>query len=235
MNHALLKMARLALMVASMVSVQTAVACLPVGGSGGERGGATVMSDGANVAWFEWSDAEGGYVQVQRWFDPWAAQLPIQPDEVDATDWLIEQGLLGEAGLYCGGWGDDGTPVLPRITVRPLNNPAAILRPVAGFFGRLVNISGAGRIALALPTATFPMDVPVAVQCTSDQADLEACRAIRGAVGTSWAIFRSWNFTAVFSDGRVTDYTTLNLLLSDCGIRTADNGRRCRAAGSGGD
>lgn len=231
MNRTVLKWAGVVAMgIAAAGQSGDALACMPLGsGETGARGGSDkvgqLMSDGANVAWFEWSDAEGGFVQVQRWFDPYLAQLPIQPDEVDATDWLQAQGLLGgESGLACGGWGGTGDPVMPLVTVRP--GPA--VPRAGGMLGRIlggVGGGGAGRLILRIPTLTYPFDIPVQGPCNADLADAEACQSIRGAVGVASVVFRSWNFTALFEDGLRTDYQAMNLWASECGIRVTD--RRC--------
>lgn len=232
MNRLILNGAVIAAMAVAMtLQAESALACQPFGGGdtgargGGDRGD-QLMSDGANVAWFEWSDAEGGFVQVQRWFDPYASQMPIQPDEVDATDWLQSQGLLsGESGLACGGWGGSERPVMPMMTVRP-----GLARRSGGFLGRIIGGGGggSGRIILRMITLTYPTDIPVEGACNADRADLEACQSIRGAIGPAAIVFRSWNFTAVFQDGRRTDYTANHLYASDCALVQEPGTIRCR-------
>lgn len=234
MNRAIINGAVIAAMAVAMtMQAESALACELFGGGGtGARGagdkGDQLMSDGANVAWFEWSDAEGGFVQVQRWFDPYASQMPIQPDEVDATDWLQSQGLLsGESGLACGGLGGSGSPVMPVVTVRP--GPTFPFQS-GGFLGRIMpggGGGGTGRIILQRITLTYPFDIPVEGDCSADRADYEACQSIKGAIGTAALVFTSWNFTAVFQDGRRTDYTANHLYATDCAIVVRANGRLC--------
>lgn len=211
---------------------EIAAACAPQSEGKGAPAEAQVMSDGANLAWFEWSDSQGAFVQVFRWFDPTADFLPIQPDEFDASEFVVEQHLLnGDYGLLCSGSGGVNRPPtqLAMFTVRPISGGSGNLS--GGFAGRVIrDFSSGGNVRLILRgvTLTYPQDVPVAQLCEDGLADARAFQALRGAVGPIWNWFGSWEFTAVFQNGLRTDYRTTALIWSDCGITRIEGGRVCQ-------
>lgn len=87
-----------ALATVGTLQSSTAVACMPFSGPGLEVGSATgeevLQSDGANMAYYEYSDAQNGFVLVSRWYEPGADLLPLGPDEFDATDIFFPAGTL---------------------------------------------------------------------------------------------------------------------------------------------
>ncbi len=147
MNRLILNGAVIAAMAVAMtLQAESALACLPFGGGdtgargGGDKGG-QLMSDGANVAYYEWSESHQAFVLVSRWYEPGASSLPIAPDEVDATEIFYPETLFDCGGT---GWqpGDKTLPVVPvTATV-----PRAIRPGLMSFMARAINFAaGSGR------------------------------------------------------------------------------------------
>lgn len=161
------------------------------------------MSDGANVALYEWSSAHHAAVLVSRWFDPDASSLPPDPDEVDLTELFFPNSTLSCTS-------DPSPPRRPPV----LGMVDAIPGPP---WGRLMlvrssnNGSGApiarGRWIPRVQTVPEQVDVPDR-DCDNSRGEEELCAIVRawegrnGPPGQSVLVPQGWVYYLNFRDRR---------------------------------
>lgn len=220
MNRTVLKWAGVVAMgIAATGQAGGALACMPFGGGEtGARGGSDkvgqLMSDGANVAYYEWSEAHQAFMLMARWFDPSAAQAPQDPEEVDVTD-----AFFGST-MFCSGGGPGWQPhTLPVVTA--WIGPDGVAPSAFGLTVRATNLGNMGNRGLArvnVRRATVTNNTT----CDAgwEAADAAACQAIR----TVSPIVRSgeiWRVT--FADNRSATYVVTSPQLTYCAVRAADS------------
>lgn len=196
------------LTIAATAQVGSASACMPLGEPGARGGGSAVMSDGANVALYEWSPANNAAVLVSRWFDPDASSLPPELDEVDLTDQFFN------STLSCG-WEPSPPgrpPTLPMVNAIPgLGNGLHFLVRSSTNVGSIVPIALA-RIIGGEVTVTN------GTSCNAGEAaDAAACQAIRQA---SPIVATNSQWLVHFADGRSRSYIIISPFASFCAMPT---------------
>jgi hypothetical protein len=195
-----------AVTIAATAQVGSASACMPLGEPGARGGGSAVMSDGANVALYEWSPAHHAAVLVARWFDPDASSLPPDPDEVDLTDQFFN------STLACG-WEPSPPgrpPTLPMVN--------AIRGPGNGlhFLVRSSTNNGSGAPIALARIIGGEATVTNGTSCSAGEAaDAAACQAIRRAspivaTGSQWLVH--------FADGQSRPYIITSPFASLCAM-----------------
>lgn len=168
-------------LVAITISVaahsDTASACQPFGSgdasvrSNGEKD-EQLLSDGPNVAYYEWSDVQQAFVLVSSWYEPGASDPPMQADEVDLTE------IFFPPGLNCGDLGTRDRPT----RLRTVN---AIITPEfrsGSLFVRSVFSGGTPRAAgLRQPKFRIaPKEVEVdTMDCDPQLGDVALCHIVR--------------------------------------------------------
>jgi hypothetical protein len=181
-----------------------ALACVPLGGDSGKGAdGGDLMSDGANVALYEWSATHNALLLVDRWADPSASSAPPEPDEVDVTHEFFPD------MLSCG-WNppDPGRPPVTLPMVPALPGPAwggflLVRSSQNGSGAPVARARWRGRVQVA------PEQIPVPDRdCDNQRSDMELCNIVQvwegrnGPPADGILVPNGWVYFLNFRDGR---------------------------------